>query len=83
MSALFSNSSFGTPDNLPPYSDSVIPRTVPMVTVLLFLALVAYILRMYTRVVHYRSLGPDDYCMTLAMVSEFLYVFAKPKLTLV
>jgi hypothetical protein len=53
----------------PPNTPSVLPKVVGSTTILLGLALVTYVLRMYSRIVPYWNLQWDDYVMTFAVVT--------------
>jgi hypothetical protein len=53
--------------NLPPRSHSTAPVVVGITTALLVIALITYILRIYTRCRPYPNLGWDDFAITLAM----------------
>lgn len=55
-----------TTTDLPPYSHTTVPAVIVTTTVLLGLALVTYVLRIYTRVSPYLILGWDDFAITLA-----------------
>src|ERR1700712_2171263 len=52
---------------MPPRSDSVLPFVVSTTMVFYILALITFILRIYSRTRPYMNLGWDDYTMMIAM----------------
>lgn len=56
------------PPGLPPYSDTVIPRTVPPLTVMFFFVVVVYTTRIVVRARSYAQFGPDDVMITVSTV---------------
>jgi len=66
---------FFTPDSpegsggtLPPYSDTVNPKVIAVTTTFLVLAIIIYCLRIWSRLQVYRSIGLDDYAITLGLI---------------
>jgi hypothetical protein len=60
----------GPPPNLPPYSDTNNPKIISVLTTFLGLAIIAYVLRIWSRIRIYRVVGLDDYAITIALVNS-------------
>jgi len=68
MSELLSSGTY-IPPGFPPFTDSIIPRLVPALTVMFFLALCFYTTRIIVRARSYGMFGPDDLMISCSMVS--------------
>lgn len=55
----------------PPPSDSIAPRLLIPVGIILGIGLIIYVARMYSRIQMNRKLDRDDYAITMAEVSQF------------
>lgn len=69
MSETFTSRPAGmNPAHMPPRSDTQLPVTIGVTTALLSLAVITYILRIYSRCRKYINLGWDDAAITLALI---------------
>jgi hypothetical protein len=58
----------GGAQELPPFSDTVLPKVLGTLTTFLCLAIIIYSLRILSRLRVYREIGLDDYAISIALV---------------